>query len=96
MLNTNTPVRRAQKFPGAASFRISLSRVRSATAFLSRWFSYPSSLRRFTWSVFSPPNSLRQRKSGYLRHANRADRFRHGLALRGQHINLLKLGNNLI
>ena len=37
---------RAQKFPDAASFRISLSSVRSATAFLSLAFSRSSSFRR--------------------------------------------------
>ena len=36
----------AQKFPDAASFRMSLSSVRSATAFLSRAFSRSSSFRR--------------------------------------------------
>ena len=51
----------AQKFPEAASRRISFSSVRSDTAFRSRSFSFSSSFRRFTWSVFSPPNSLRHR-----------------------------------
>lgn len=37
---------RAQKFPAAASFRMSLSSVRSATAFFSRAFSRSSSFRR--------------------------------------------------
>ncbi len=36
----------AQKFPDAASFRMSLSSVRSATAFFSRAFSRSSSFRR--------------------------------------------------
>ena len=38
----------AQKFPLAASFRISLSSVRSDTAFLNRAFSCSSSFSRFT------------------------------------------------
>ena len=36
----------AQKFPRAASCRISLSSVRSATALRRRWFSRSSSLSR--------------------------------------------------
>src|SRR5690606_37881275 len=51
----------AQKFPEAASFRISFSSVRSDTALRSRSFSCSSSFSRFTWSPFRPPNSLRQR-----------------------------------
>ena len=38
--------RRAQKFPSARSLSISLSNIRSATIFLSRAFSFSSSLRR--------------------------------------------------
>ena len=48
----------AQKFPWAASLRISFSSVSSDTGFLSRSFSFSSSLSRFTWSDFKPPNSL--------------------------------------
>ena len=47
-----------------------------------------SSFSRFTWSVFSPPNSLRQRKVGELGHADRPARLGHRLALRHQHIDL--------
>ena len=39
--------RRAQKFPRAASVRMSLSSVRSETARLSRAFSFSSSFKRF-------------------------------------------------
>ena len=50
----------ADQFPRSVSCRISLSSVRSDTAFLNRAFSYSSSFSRFTWSSFSPPYSLRQ------------------------------------
>ena len=52
---------RAQKFPRAASFRIWLSTVRSATARLRRAFSPSISRNRFAWSTLSPPYSRRQR-----------------------------------
>src|SRR5690606_36778584 len=51
----------AQKFPEAASLRISFSSVRSETALRSRSFSFSSSFSRFTWSPVRPPNSLRHR-----------------------------------
>ena len=51
----------AQKFPLAASSRISLFNVRSDTARRNRSFSFSSSFGRFSWSVFMPPYSLRQR-----------------------------------
>ena len=38
----------AQKFPSAASFKISLSNVNSATARFRRWFSLSSSFSRLT------------------------------------------------
>ncbi len=53
--------RRAQKFGYAASFRIALSRDRSATTRFSRAFSFSSSFRRLAWSVRRPPYSFRQR-----------------------------------
>ena len=53
--------RRAQKFPSAASLRISLSRVRSETARRRRRFSFSSSFRRLACSTVRPPYSLRQR-----------------------------------
>ena len=59
--STAAPLRRAQKFPGAASFRMALSKDRSATSFFSRAFSCSSSLSRFAWSIRRPPYSLRQR-----------------------------------
>ena len=46
MMHADPTTGGAQKFPDAASFRMSLSSVRSATAFLSRAFSRSSSLRR--------------------------------------------------
>ena len=52
---------RAQKFPSAASLRIWLSSVRSATALFRRVFSDSSCLKRFTWSILRPPYSLRHR-----------------------------------
>ena len=48
VLDTGAPTRGAQKFPRAASCRISLSRVRSATALRRRWFSVSSSFMRLT------------------------------------------------
>ena len=48
MLNAGTATRGAYQFPEAASFRISLSSVRSATARRSRAFSASSSFIRFT------------------------------------------------
>ena len=61
MIDTSTTAGGAQKFPETASRRISFSSVRSDTAFQSRSFSFSSSFRRFTWFVFKPPFSLRQR-----------------------------------
>lgn len=51
----------ASQFPRAASRRISLSSVGAEMARRSRVFSASRSLRRFTWSLFSPPNSWRNR-----------------------------------
>ncbi len=48
MLDAGTATRGAYQFPEAASFRISLSSVRSATARRSRAFSASSSFIRFT------------------------------------------------
>lgn len=45
-VNTRPAARRVQKFPLAASARISLSSVRSETAFQRRRFSFSNSLRR--------------------------------------------------
>jgi hypothetical protein len=44
------PARRPYQFPEAASVRIILSRVRSATAFFNRAFSASSSFKRRAWS----------------------------------------------
>lgn len=60
MLDTATPPGGAQKFPEAASLRMSFSSVRSETALRNRSFSFSRSFKRFTWSLFRPPNSLRQ------------------------------------
>src|SRR4051794_25039322 len=61
VLDTGAPTRGAQKFPRAASCRISLSRVRSAMALRRRAFSVSSSFMRLTWLDFRPPYSWRQR-----------------------------------
>ena len=53
--NARSLAGRAQYFPSSASFRSNLSRVRSDTAFFSRWFSRSSSFRRRAWSTFGPP-----------------------------------------
>lgn len=47
MMHTDPKTGGAQKFPDAASFRMSLSSVRSATALFSRAFSRSSSFKRF-------------------------------------------------
>ena len=47
-INASTATSGAQKFPFAASVRISLSSVRSETARLSRAFSFSSSFSRFS------------------------------------------------
>ena len=61
MLDTETAARGAQKFPRAASCKMTLSRVRSDTVRRRRAFSASSSLRRLTWLILGPPNSWRQR-----------------------------------
>ena len=61
VLDTGAPTRGAQKFPRAASCRISLSSVRSAMALRKRWFSVSSAFMRLIWSDFRPPYSWRQR-----------------------------------
>ena len=48
VIDTRTATGGAQKFPEAASRRISFSSVRSETAFRSRSFSFSSSFSRFT------------------------------------------------
>lgn len=48
MIDTASTTGGAQKFPEAASFRISFSSVRSDTALRSRLFSFSSSFNRFT------------------------------------------------
>ena len=59
LLNTGTATRGAQKFPRAASCRMSLSSVRSETALRRRLFSCSSSFSRLICSVLSPPYSWR-------------------------------------
>lgn len=55
--DARAPAGGAQQAPVAASFRVSLSRVRSAAIF-RRWpFSRSNSFRRLTWAVNIPPNS---------------------------------------
>ena len=55
VVDAPTTTRRAQKFPWAASVRMSLSSVRSETARLSRWFSFSSSFRRLSCARPIPP-----------------------------------------
>src|SRR5690606_35140917 len=59
MGDAGTATRGAQKFPRAASVRISLSSVRSATALRSRSFSFWSSFNCRSWSRLMPPYCLR-------------------------------------
>src|SRR5262249_31558156 len=61
LFNAGAATRGAQKFPRAASCRMSLSSVTSETALRNRLFSSSRSFRRFTCSIFSPPNSWRHR-----------------------------------
>src|SRR5690606_29900717 len=61
MVNAGTAARGAQKFPFAASDRISLSSVRSATALRSRSFSFWRSFNCRSWSRLMPPYCLRHR-----------------------------------
>jgi hypothetical protein len=61
MLDAGPTTGSAQKFRDAASFRMTFSSARSATAFRSRPFSVSSCFRRFIWSSFNPPYSDRQR-----------------------------------
>jgi len=51
VIDAGTAAGGAQKFPEAASRRISFSSVKSDTAFRSRSFSFSSSFSRFTWLV---------------------------------------------
>src|SRR2546428_10155822 len=60
-LYRTTPPLGASKFPCATSRRTCFSRESSATNRFNRLFSFSSSLSRFAWSSFSPPNSFRQR-----------------------------------
>ena len=55
MVNALAATRRAQKFPLAASVRMSLSKVRSDTARRSRWFSFSSSFSRASCDRCIPP-----------------------------------------
>src|SRR5215813_380154 len=73
---------------------MSLSSVRSETALRSRLFSSPRSFRRFTCSVFSPPNSWRP-IIRHLTHADLADCVHYVLALREQNIDLPQLRDDL-
>lgn len=54
-------LRRAQKFPEAASFRMTLTSSASASSLFSQPFSFSRSLSRRAWSTFRPPYSFRQR-----------------------------------
>lgn len=61
VIDKSTTAGGAQKFPEAASLRISFSCVRYDTPYRSRSFSFSRSFKRFTWFVFRPPYSLRHR-----------------------------------
>ncbi len=96
MRDAGASARGAGQVPRAASCsRISLSSVRSAIAFRSRWFSVSRSFMRgpgrFQAAVLLAPAVVR-----HLRHANRADRVPDALALRDQHIHLPQLGDDIL
>ena len=55
MINASTSARGAQKFPDAASLRISLSKVRSETARRKRSFSFCRRFNSLSCSVPTPP-----------------------------------------
>src|SRR5215813_7471172 len=74
---------------------MSLSSVKSETALRSRLFSSSRSFRRFTCSVFSPPNSLAPPIIRHLAHPDLADCVHYVLALRDQNIDLPQLRNDL-
>src|SRR3712207_6920211 len=67
VLDAGAPARGAQQFPRAASRRICLSSVRSATALRRRAFSASRSFSRFTWSAFRPDRKSTRLNSS---HAN--------------------------
>src|SRR5215468_5441016 len=74
---------------------MSLSSVKSETALRSRLFSSSKSFRRFTCSVFSPPNSWPPPIIRHLTHPDLADCIHHVLALRDQNIDLPQLRDDL-
>jgi len=57
-LNRFVSPHRAYHFPSATSLRIAMSKACSATSFLSRVFSFCSSLSRLTVSSLAPAYSL--------------------------------------
>ena len=61
VLDRVAPLRRAQKFPEAASRRIALSNSASAKSRFSLAFSFSRSFSRLAWSVRRPPYSRFQR-----------------------------------
>lgn len=61
-LERTAPFRCAYKFPATDSFRIALSSSASVNRRFSRTFSFPSSLRRFAWSIRRPPYSFFHRQ----------------------------------
>src|SRR5262249_34766315 len=62
-LHAGTATRRAYEFSPGRPRRVSMSTVKSETAWRSRLFSSSRSFRRFTCSLFSPPNSWRHRNT---------------------------------
>lgn len=61
-IDAGPPASGAQSFPRAASVRITLSSVRSATARRRRWFSALELLEPLDLMSLSPPNSLSRNK----------------------------------
>ena len=58
MVDALATTRRAQKFPFAASLKMTLSNVRWDTARRSRWFSFSNSFKRITCDRCIPPYSF--------------------------------------
>ncbi len=80
LLNCALPLRRAQKFPNAASRRIALSSSASANSRFSRLFSFSRSFSRLAWSIRRPPYCFFFSRVRLLRHTDLLDRLGNGLA----------------
>ena len=102
MIDTGSPTRGAQKFPDAASFKISLSSVRSETARRRRSFSFCSRFSSLSCSVPIPPylfggktvhwtlflSARTPAVIGLFCHTDLSDRINPGHALPHQNFNL--------